>query len=182
MRRHFLIPLALLAAAAGCSSDVLAPATVTNAERSVTLGSLVGTPLSVPSAFSVADNEAVRTDQTSGFDFAFNIDAAGRPVLLPRALLGISSGGAAEPGLLATSQKFDDITTAESNGYITADTVPIAIGNVFFARSRLVCASLGVPEYAKLEITAFGDHTVTFRVIADNNCGYRSLVPGLPGN
>ena len=43
-------------------------------------------------------------------------------------------------------------------------------------------SSLGVPQYAKLEILSVNDvaRTITFQALANNNCGYRSLKPGIP--
>ena len=46
----------------------------------------------------------------------------------------------------------------------------------------MVCTSLGVPLYGKLEILSFQDSTVTFKVLSDLNCGYKDLLPGLPAN
>jgi hypothetical protein len=43
-----------------------------------------------------------------------------------------------------------------------------------------VCTSLGVPLYGKLQILSFQDSTVTFQVLADRNCGFKDLDPGLP--
>ena len=43
----------------------------------------------------------IRTDLDPGFDFAYNIEGppeTGRKVILPRAALGITSSGTAEPG------------------------------------------------------------------------------------
>ena len=41
---------------------------------------------------------------------------------------------------------------------------------------------LGVPLYGKIEILGFQDSTVTFKVLANKNCGYKDLLPGLPKN
>ena len=60
--------------------------------------------------------------------------------------------------------------------------MPIAVGERYVVRSRVVCTSLGVPNYGKLEILSFQDSTVTFQVLADLNCGFKDLVPGLPDN
>ena len=60
--------------------------------------------------------------------------------------------------------------------------MPIAVGERFIVRSRVVCTILGVPLYGKLEILAFQDSTVTFRMLVDENCGYKDLLPGLPDN
>jgi hypothetical protein len=182
-RSLFLLPLAA-AVGLACNSNGLAPAIFTNVVDTVTIGALVGTPITVPSAFSVSDSRAVRSDQTSAFDFAFNIDQGGHPVFLPLAVIGLVPKTSAAPGLRTTTLAFADIVSAQSDGYITQDTVHIAVGDRFFLRSRIACGLLGVPEYGKLEVLAVDEsaRTVTFQVLTNNNCGYRDLTPGLPDN
>jgi hypothetical protein len=174
---------AMLVAATACSTDNLATATTSNIVDTVTIGALLGTPLTVPSGFSVSEGRPIRTDQTSQFDFAFNVSGTTsqpRRVFLPRALLGFQNSGTADPGLLkVTDRTFDQIDLADLNGYVAADTVPIGVGDVLIARSRIVCSS-GVPQYGKLEVMSFQELSVTFRVLVDSNCGYRSLQPGIP--
>ena len=77
------------------------------------------------------------------------------------------------------NRAFDDIKLAPSNGYTTDSAVAVEIGQRWLVRSRVFCG-LGVPQYAKLEILSFQDSSVTFKVLADNNCGYKGLEPGLP--
>jgi len=186
MRRlHRLILLLPLAAAAACSNaNSLADPTESNAVDTVTIGSLQGTPISTPSGFNVSSG-AVRTDQSVDFEFAYNIrqlaDDTYQRVFLPRAALGLSSASA-NPGLQLRPETFDQITVAPSNGYVTDSAVAVAVGDRFVVRSRVVCTTLGVPLYAKLEILSFQDSTVTFRWLSDLNCGYKDLLPGLPKN
>ncbi len=187
-RSRLAVPVAFLLAglaAAACSNpNSLPDATIANFVDSTTIGALTGTPISTPSGFSISDRVAVRTDRSSSFDFAFNIDASGKPVFLTLAVLGLASSTSVNPGLQPTNETFDAITTAPSNGYNTTDTVAVAEGQRFYARSRLVCSGLGVPQYAKLEITKIDlvARTVAFRYLVDNNCGYRGLQVGLPKN
>jgi hypothetical protein len=172
--------LLLLALAAACSdNNGLADPTSQNVVDTITLGALEGTPIQTASAWSVL-NGAVRTDQTTSFEFVYNVEASGRRVFLPRKVLGITSSSGAEPGLQATSATFDAINVAPSNGYVTDSAVPVEVGQRWFVRSRVEVCSIGVPQYAKLEILSFADSTVTFQVLADNNCGYKGLEPGLP--
>jgi hypothetical protein len=176
--RDFSVLLAT-ALAAGCSdSNGLPDPTISNVVDMVTLGALEGTPIQTPSAYSVQVG-AVRTDQTTDFEFAYNVDSTGRRVFLPRQVLGLSSTSGANPGLQATAAAFDAITVAPSNGYTVDSAVAIEVGQRWLVRSRVFCA-IGVPQYAKLEILSFADSTVTFQVLADNNCGYKGLEPGLP--
>jgi hypothetical protein len=171
--------LLVLALALACDdTNGLADPTSQNAVDTITIGALEGTSIQTPSGYAV-DAGPVRTDLTTGFEFVYNVDASGRRLFVPRHLLGIPSSSGAEPGLQATSVAFDAIEVAPSNGYTTDSAVVIEVGQRWFVRSRVVC-TIGVPKYAKLEILSFADSTVTFQVLADNNCGYKGLEPGLP--
>jgi hypothetical protein len=177
-----LLPLLALSAAAACSdSNNLPDPTEENFVDTVTVGSLTDTPITTASGFSVTGG-AIRTDLDPGFDFAYDIQgdpATGTSVLLPRAALGIESGTSAEPGLMRRDEAFDDIEAAPSNGYVTDEAVPIALGERYIVRSRITC-SIGVPVYAKVEIIGLEDNSVILKVLANENCGYRGLEPGLP--
>ena len=180
--RHLLTITAALAIWA-CGGDDLPVATVENFEDSTQLGAITGTAITVPSAFSIPDRQAIRTDRSSSFDFAFDI-VDGEARLLPLKYLGVSSGSGVNPGLQFTTIPFDSIRSAVKNDYVTDSAVVVKAGDVLFARSRLVCTSLSVPQYGKLEITALDTvaRTLRFRFLVNNNCGYASLQPGLPSD
>jgi len=174
---------ALAGAAAGCNGNPLGDAQIPNTVDTVMLGALVGTPITLPSAYSVSTASAIRTDQTTAFDFAYDVLPDGRHVFLPLALLGLTSSTAA-PGLQLSDKSFADLTDPPTNGYTTIDTVTIEPGQVYVVRGRVVCTALGVPQYGKIHILSFddADRTVTFEALANTNCGFRSLVPGVPGD
>ena len=176
-----------LAVAIACSDDLLGTPTVANAIDTVTLGALEGTPISVASGYNISTG-AVRTDDPNvgvSFEFAYNVrklgDGTYQRVFLPRAAL-VGAGSTADPGLLRQTKTFAEITRAASNGYTADSAVPIQVGERYLVRSRVVCVSLGVPLYGKLEILSFQDSTVTFKVLTDLNCGFRDLNVGLPEN
>ena len=182
MRPNFLSVLLVSVAVAACSdSNDLPDATLENVERTDTLWSLVGTPVSTPSGFSVEGSRRVRTDLTVDFDFAYNIQTDGVHVLLPRAALGIDTANSVNPGFIARTESFEAITAPPSDGYVTDAGVPISPGERYVVRSRVTC-NLGVPKYAKIEVLEFNDALgiMTFRVLVNDNCGFRSLEPGLP--
>jgi hypothetical protein len=182
MRTSLCVLLALGAAA--CSdSNGLPDATLTNVERTETLYSLTGTPVATPSGYALDGGRQVRTDQSDAFDFAYNVELNGRHVFMPRAALGIDPSNSVNPGFQARTESFEAIIAAPSNGYVSDQAVPIAVGERYAVRSRVTC-SIGVPKYAKLEIVSFDDaaRTVTFRILIDDNCGFRGLEPGLPQN
>jgi hypothetical protein len=177
--------LALVALVAACDDpNQLADATIPNVVDTVTLSALEGTPVQSPSGFSVADGRPIRTDLTAAFDFAYNVDATAQHVFLTLEVLGLSNTSGSGPGLQPTTATFDGITRAPSDGWITNDTVAVAVGDVLYARSRIICANLGVPLYGKLEILSIDDaegvRSITFQVLTNSNCGYRGLEPGIP--
>jgi hypothetical protein len=182
MRRYPLTVLLIALATAACSdSNDLPDATIENVERTDTLWALVGTPVSTPSGFSVEGGRRVRTDLSVDFDFAYNIQTDGQHVLLPRAALGIDTANAVNPGFAARTESFEAITTPPTGGFVTDEAVPVAAGERYVIRSRVTC-NVGVPKYAKLEVLEFNDALgiMTFRVLVNDNCGFRSLEPGLP--
>jgi hypothetical protein len=176
-----IVVLCTLAVAACSDSNGLPDAAVPNVERTDTLWALVGTPVSTPSGYSVDGSRRVRTDLSIDFDFAYNIAPTGQHLFLPRAALGIDTANTVKPGFQARSETFEAITLAPSDGYLTDDPVPIAEGERYVVRSRLAC-NLGLPKFAKVEILEFDEveRIVTFRVLTNDNCGFRSLEPGLP--
>lgn len=171
--------LALWAAACGDPFG-LPQAQDTNAVDTVSLYALDGTSVSSPSAFSIAGNQAVRTDLTSQFDFAFNIDVLGHPVFLPTGALGLPKGAA----LQVVTTPFDSITIAPGGGWVTDTAVAADSGNVLVARSQLTTCPFGAAVflYAKLQVLRVDTiaRRVDFEVLANQNCGYRGLEPGLP--
>ena len=178
--RSSLCVLLVLWAAACSDPNALPDATLTNVERAETLYSLIGTPVATPSGYAL-EGGRVRTDQSDAFDFPYKVEPDGRHVFLPRAALGIDTSNSLNPGFLARTESFEAIKSAPSNGYVTDQAIPITIGERYIVRSRVTC-TIGVPKYAKLEIVGFDEvaRTVSFRILIDDNCGFRGLEPGLP--
>src|SRR3972149_1301669 len=77
---------ALAVAASACGDPFGQDATVENPVDTVVLYPLRDTPIRLPSAYNMlqpAGAQAVRTDTTSQFDFAFDIDTTGQAVVYP---------------------------------------------------------------------------------------------------
>jgi hypothetical protein len=179
MLRYSALALPLVLAA--CNGNLLPPAQVDNVVDTVTLSALHGGALPIPSAYSIPEGFAVRTDQSAGFDFVYDILPPSRHVLMPLAAIGLGSTASTNPGLQKRTETFADIISAPRTGYSTTDTLDIAPGDVIVARSRVSCY-LGVPQYGKLQVLDFDDNarTVRLQVLANTNCGYRGLAPGVP--
>jgi hypothetical protein len=182
MRSH-LWRFSVLLLAVACSDDNGLPdPNNSNVERTETLYALEGTAVGTASAYALEGSRRVRTDISVDFDFAYNLEPDGRHLFLPRATLGIDSTASVNPGFLARAETFEGIVTAPSNGYITDQVVPIALGDRYAVRGRVTCLTVGLPKYAKLEVVSFDDvaRTVTFRILTDDNCGFKELQPGFP--
>lgn len=182
--RTLLAALAFTGLVLACSDDdLLLPATDKNREDTVTLGGLFSNGnVDIPSAYFIGPGTgAVKTWISVNFDFAYDIDSIVGPALYPAEITGLVPHAASNPGLKPVAVPFDSIRRADRNGYITDALLPIAPGDVFMARSAVRCTN-GVPRYAKVEIMSIDSvaKTMTFRVLRNNNCGYRGLEPGIP--
>src|SRR3954451_12720245 len=136
-RIWFFLVLAAVGLVTACSSDSsLGTPAFTNAERTDTLYALLGTPVQTPSAYSIQGSRRVRTDTTSNFDFTYNIQLDGSHVFVPQAVLGIEPTASVNPGLLLRTETYDAITEAPSNGYVTDQVVPRAVGDRYAISSR----------------------------------------------
>lgn len=171
--------LATVFAACGSSSGLPA-ATFENTEDTVALYALDGTALSLPSGFSVANDERLRTDRSSNFDFAFNITPAGEAVLLPTGALGLGIAS----GIAIQTVPFDSVMAAPTSGYVDTSAVRVDSGSVAVVRSRPTQCGFGlvVSYYGKLQVIRIDpvERRIDFRILVDQNCGYRGLAPGIP--
>jgi len=173
------VAVGLVIGASSCDDPILPSPIYSNAVDTVSLAALDGTPVSTRSAYDVASLSTVRTDVTTAFDFVFNIDTLGRAVLIPASVFHI--GGNA--GLRPSTTPFADIRSAPEGNYITDSAVVVLPGDVMVVRSRVASCSVGIlPYYAKLGVIAVdaGQRRITFEILSNINCGYRSLDPGLP--
>jgi len=185
LKKHFCLAASaaiVVSAAAACDGTGLVPASFPNVVDTVTLHALKGTPISTPSAFDISVGIAVRTDQGSAFDFAFDIDSTGAANMLPAGALGLT----AEAGLQMSDRLFEDIHDAPYDDYFADSTFTVSVGDVFIGRSRNSsgnCYYLGaLPRYGKFHVVALDvpNRTITLETLVNVNCGYRKLEPGFP--
>lgn len=173
--------VAALAVVAACEDPfALADATRPNQVDTLSLWALSGTPVHLPSGYVIATKRVVRTDQTATFDFAFDLGPGNEARLWPTDALGLTGSS----GLLVVNAPFASIKTAPVVGYEDSSAVVVTVGTVVLARSRpdVTCVVATLPYYAKLHILAVDvtARRVDFEILADNNCGYKGLEPGIP--
>lgn len=174
-----LCALAVGAAFAACDNPFALPPAVNRPfDTTYTLFSMTGTAVYEPSAFNMVDSQVVRTDRTVYFDFALDLpDSLGDtiPLLLPPGALGLPRDG----GLQIVAKPFDSLTYAPDGGYQQAAGQKLSLGMVLLASSRTQSCNYNIahPLYAKLQVLAIDKtaRSVTFHMLLDANCGYRSL-------
>lgn len=180
MRTSSQILLVALAAGflAGCE-DPFAPnlAPVPDEPSEAVLFDFRTAELRQPSAFDVISTRAVRTDQTSGWDFLVEADR-GTFLFRPRSVVLDESSTA---GLQRMDVSFEELSMAPEGGYVTDDPVPAEEGAVYAARSRQ--RSAGCLRFLKLEVLAVDPEagSLDVRFLGNPNCGRRTLVAGATG-
>ena len=183
--RYFILCLLGCALAAACGNPLGLPAAfITNQIDTVSLYALSGTPISLPSGYSIGARRAVRTEQSQPFDFAFDIDTARRALLFPTGALKLGR----QSGIQISAQQFDSNKFAPTSNY-NLDSAQVVTGNsVVIIHSSGVTCSFNIPAfyYAKVRVLTIdttstpNGRRIDFEILSDLNCGYRGLEPGLP--
>jgi hypothetical protein len=170
-----------VAALAGCGDPVSIRAQFETVADTLTVFAVTGTPIVAPAALSTVRHEAVRLETTRDFDVVFDIDGGGQVVLYPVQLVGGSPGST---GIQATAQSFDAILEAPRDGYIRDSATVAGEGDVVVVEAEPVfcLGSLHRTIYSKLIIDEIDlvTRSIRVRMVVDPNCGFRSLVEGIP--
>jgi hypothetical protein len=186
--RALALLIVALALPAACGDPFPLPDAGTPNRRDtlVSLYALSGTPVTSPSGYAISFRQRVRTDQVGGFDFAFDIDTAGRAVLLPTGALRLGR----QSGIQRTTTQFDSIRIAPTSGYQLDSAVVVDSNSVAILHSRPQGCSFSISAefvfYAKLHVLAIdttsgpNGRRIDFEILTDVNCGYRGLEEGLP--
>jgi len=185
MRSISLVLLLPVVLAACGNYNPLPPSSIENKLDTVSLYALHGTPVSSPSAYSLQFVSAVRPDQSASFDFLFDIDSTGRPVLLTTGALKLGRAS----GIRLTTTPFDSIKIAPTGGYELDSAVVVDTNSVAFLHSvpiTCIFSNSSFVYYAKLRVVAIDTTSTTngrridLIILTDQNCGYRGLELGLP--
>ncbi len=184
-RRRFVTLTAavtgLLLLAAACSdTNRLPTAQIENTVDTVSLFALSGTAVGTPSGYALLGKQRVRVDQSAALDLVFDFDAAGRPALFPTGAIHLGTAS----GIRQASLPFDSIKVALTDAYVLDQPYVVDTGTVVFVQSRPTTCLFGAVAslYAKLRVLAVNTtlRRLDFQILANQNCGYLGLQPGLP--
>lgn len=184
------LPVLLAFAAAVCTAAACGDPTRANAELEVKIDTIAlyalnGTPTSAPVGFSVLDRRLYALNAGFGFDVALDIDAQRRVVLYPVRTVASGIVNARSVGVRTVSESFEALTRAPRGDYKRDSAVVVNIGQTAAIEvPQVVCqySPMGVSVYAKLVVDSVrtDDRRIFLRIGTNPNCGFRSLVPGIP--
>jgi len=190
MRILAVLPVVAAALLAACNDPfAILPASISNTVDTVEIYAVNGTAIDKASGYVIPDRSPVRIGMDApryNFDFLYRIDPTTGGEFVPYSAVtpvAASSSASGRAGFLASSSTFEAITQAEQTGFVVDKPVKLEVGLVLQARSGLPNGCfLGIPYYAKLQVLSFDpvQRSVKFQILANVNCGYRGLEPGLP--
>ena len=187
--RVFTLLAVCAAAVLGACGELTKPAAqIETIVDTATVYALSGAPAGAPTSLYIYAKEFLIASPSFGFDVAFDIDSAGRAVLLPvRTLVSALASGGHQVGLQQmTGTAFDSIGEAPLSGYHYDSTMVVAPGVTVTIDSRdpVACGTslFSQSVYGKIEVTGVDvvGRKLHLRFGFDPNCGYRSFAAGIP--
>jgi hypothetical protein len=182
-RTSRIVAVALAVLAVACGDPTKPKATYANAPSSYSLYAFTGAPVNAATAISFLGG-AARADASFAFDVAFDLDAAGRPIVYPvRVLASALAGPVKRVGLQVVPGSFDSVREVPETGYDTLSAKTINPGDVLavemFDLQTCLYSLGGQMLYAKLTVDSVNttSRRLYARTVLDPNCGYRSVVP-----
>ena len=176
--------LAVVACASACGDPFAVTATYGNVETAFSAYALSGTPVSFPSAFSMSAMAVARPDGGLGFEFAFDLNAAGRIVLMPVKLVAYNPAGDQVVGIQKSTSGYAALSEAPKEGYNADSVTVVGVGEaaVVQAVSSLCTYAASSVIYSKLVIDSVhvAERRLFGRTIVNQNCGFRSFALGFP--
>ena len=186
---HSLVAAIAAGGLAACGDPFEIKPNLETVEASFTLHAFNGTSPTMPTAAVLVNVPlATRMGSTYSFDFAFDVDADGRPLLYPVDL--VAADIVLPPTRYVgfqkvTGQSYDQMVLAPNNGYTYGQPLEIAVGDIGFVQSNQhpLCTGSFTPYiFAKFRVDAIDTaaRAVRLTVRSDPNCGFRGLDTGLP--
>jgi hypothetical protein len=191
LRRALSFPVLIFAVsvAAACSAGngLTSPATADNAVLTYSVYALSGTPNTLPAAYQYTTETLVRPyvsiSGAINFELAFDLTADGKVLLLPaKAVVPLPPAGSPSVGLQKMTANFDALTRAPLTGYTLDTAQTVTVGQTYALQLHNSGCVYGDFFYVKLVVDSIivPERRMVIRSLVNRNCGYRSLLEGLP--
>ncbi len=182
-----LLTASALLSACGSSNPFRSAAAYENIDRAYTLYALTGTSSALPAGYQFTTESIVRPQVLNtgslNFDVAIDLDASGNAVIsTAKKLVPAPPSPPASIGMLKLTAVYDQLTLAPDKGYVSDSTVTLKVGEAVLIRIIGSGCVYGEPFYAKMSIDEIDktQRKISVRSLVNRNCGYRSLVAGVP--
>jgi hypothetical protein len=184
-----LVAVAAVAWLGGCDDRSPFEARFENRLTVNNLYAMNGTLPSLPAAINLRAQRVTRIDPGWGFDVAFDMDSVGfvkvysvksvaseLPALLNRVGFAIDS-----------VHSFDQIAEAPASGYKYDTSMVLGAGNVllidvFDASCRNEFTGFNIRAKLRVDSVDVVSRSIRLHMLVNQNCGFRSLLPGMPKN
>lgn len=180
-----LVAVSAVVALNGCGDSTGIRAQFSNTDSKPQVFSLNGTPNSVPTALLLRGVVPIIPDANFNFDVAFDINGAGEVVVYTVRAVASQVVSTHRVGLQATTLSFDAATIAPTSGFAFDSSMVLPVGKTIFIESSDVSCStsfLGQTIRAKMVIDSVKpeSRTMFLHMLSNPNCGFKSLVSGVP--
>lgn len=181
---HLLALAGLTIGAAACDDPFQVKASFPNEHQTFTVAALTGADVNAPAGLFLDGRSVVRIGGDFSFDLAFDINAQGKPVVIPVGMVGTPLSGTKPIGLVRTSGGYDVLTEAPKSGFHFDSTMVVNTGAALAIQAQSSNCSFSLTPYifAKIVIDSVnaGTRTLYGRTLINLNCGFRQLTTGLP--
>lgn len=184
--RVLLAAAVTVAVIAACGDATGTNAQIEVHEDTVSLFPINGTPHSGQAVgFTVVSRSLASLTSAFAFDVAVDLNAQNRVVVYPVRMVAGNLVGTSQAAVQRVAGNWSSVTKAPSSGYRSDSAVVLAVGEVAVVQvptSACTYALRGVNVYAKFVVDSVvpSARQIFGKLVANQNCGFRSLVPGLP--
>jgi hypothetical protein len=177
---------AAIAALSACKDLTSVDASFENVHDTLSFYGINGSPPGAPTAVNLFSGIPYHADQTFAYDLAFDIDTAGKVVLIPARQLATQFSSPYSVGLQSVPGTFAGLDHAPKGGYVVDSLLAVGVGTVVVVEShdaaRCGFAIKGQSYFSKLVVTSIDLTTrkISTIIAVDRNCGFRSFAEGKP--
>ena len=178
----------VVTAITACDDDLGLAAFSVRDPVQITVYAMNGTAQSLPAGVEIKLLQAVRIDPSWAFDLAFDLDASNNVIVHTPRSVSTELVNLPRVGMQSSSLTFAQLIDAPTSGFVYDSLLTVPVGQTIVVDkvdptcNRFGGAFLGFNIRAKFVI----DSVITSRraiyltMLANPNCGFRSLEPGEP--
>ncbi len=185
LRRGLLaVVLGALAGTAACDDPFKITADSPNIDASFELWAMSGSPAAYPAGILVPQASVVRLDAAGSFDLAFDIDADGRLIVYPVGTVVSPIAGTRAIEFQRGVGAYNAIVEAPRTGWQADSSLTVNEGQAFLVKVTTLFCQYDFQQqvYAKFFVDSVipAERRIKLSGRVNPNCGFRSLLSGVP--